>query len=83
MNNEHDDYICVIFTTIMVILALFALLLKWSTINALSKSNQEIEETAEEAAIIQQFEQLQYKVKCEKVENGTCLEYSVYRVFKE
>lgn len=83
MNNEHDDYISVIFTTIMVILALFALLLKWSTINALSKSNQEIEETAEETAIIQQFEQLQYKVKCEQVENGTCLEYSVYRVFKE
>ena len=58
--------------------ALFALLL-----NAFSKSNQEIKETAEEAAIIQQFEQLQYRVKCEQVENNTCLEYSVYRVFKE
>ena len=75
MSNEHDYIIC---TTIIAMAALFALLL-----NAFSKSNQEIKETAEEAAIIQQFEQLQYRVKCEQVENNTCLEYSVYRVFKE
>ena len=73
MNN-----ISVICTTISIMLALFAVLL-----NVFSESNQEIKETAEEAAIIQQFEQLQYRVKCEKVENNTCLEYSVYRVFKE
>ena len=77
MNNEHD-HIYVICTTIVAMLALFAVLL-----NVFSKSNQKIKETAEEAAIIQQFEQLQYRVKCEKVENNTCLEYSVYRVFKE
>ena len=77
MNNEHD-HIYVICTTIVAMLAIFAVLL-----NVLSKSNQKIEETAEEAAIIQQFEQLQYRVKCEQVENNTCLEYSVYRVFKE
>lgn len=77
MSNDNNYIIC---TTIIAIAmaALFALLL-----NAFSESNQEIKETAEEAAIIQQFEQLQYKVKCEKVENNTCLEYSVYRVFKE
>lgn len=75
MNNDNNYIIC---TTIIAMSALFALLL-----NAFSKSNQEIKETAEEAAIIQQFEQLQYKVKCERVENNTCLEYSVYRVFKE
>lgn len=77
MSNDNNYIIC---TTIIAIAmaALFALLL-----NAFSKSNQEIKETAEEAAIIQQFEQLQYRVKCEKVENNACLEYSVYRVFKE
>lgn len=75
MNNDNNYIICI---TIIAMSALFALLL-----NAFSKSNQEIKETAEEAAIIQQFEQLQYRVKCEQVENNTCLEYSVYRVFKE
>lgn len=75
MNNDNNYIIC---TTIIAMLAIFAVLL-----NVLSKSNQEIKETAEEAAIIQQFEQLQYRVKCEKVENNTCIEYSVYRVFKE
>ena len=75
MNNDNNYIIC---TTIIALAILFAVLL-----NVLSKSNQEIKETAEEAAIIQQFEQLQYRVKCEKVENNTCLEYSVYRVFKE
>lgn len=74
MNNDNNYIIC----TTIAMSALFALLL-----NAFSKSNQEIKETAEEAAIIQQFEQLQYRVKCEKAENNTCLEYSVYRVFKE
>ena len=69
MSNDNNYIIC---TTIIAMAALFALLL-----NAFSESNQEIEETAEEAAIIQQFEQLQYKV------NNTCIEYSVYRVFKE
>ena len=75
MNNDNNYIIC---TTIIALAILFAVLL-----NVLSKSNQEIKETAEEAAIIQQFEQLQYRVKCEKVENNNCLEYSVYRVFKE
>lgn len=75
MSNDNNYIIC---TTIIAMAALFALLL-----NAFSKSNQEIKETAEETAIIQQFEQLQYRVKCEQVENNTCLEYSVYRVFKE
>ena len=75
MNNDNNYIIC---TTIIAMLAIFAVLL-----NVFSKSNQEIKETAEEAAIIQQFEQLQYRVKCEKVENNNCLEYSVYRVFKE
>lgn len=78
MNNNEHEYIPVICTTIVAMLAIFAVLL-----NVLSKSNQEIKETAEEAAIIQQFEQLQYRVKCEQVENNNCLEYSVYRVFKE
>lgn len=78
MNNEHD-YIPVICTTIVAMLALVSVL-----IGVIVRSNSsEHKETAEETAIIQQFEQLQYKVKCEKVENGTCLEYSVYRVFKE
>ena len=75
MSNDNNYIICI---TIIAMSALFALLL-----NAFSKSNQEIKETAEEAAIIQQFEQLQYRVKCEKVENNNCLEYSVYRIFKE
>lgn len=74
MSNDNNYIIC----TTIAMAALFALLL-----NAFSKSNQEIKETAEEAAIIQQFEQLQYRVKCEQVENNTCLEYSVYRVLKE
>lgn len=78
MNNDHD-YISVICTTIVAMLALVSVL-----IGVIVRSNSsEPKETAEEAAIIQQFEQLQYRVKCEKAENGTCLEYSVYRVFKE
>ena len=78
MNNEHD-YISVICTTVVAMLALVSVL-----IGVIVRSNSsEPKETAEEAAIIQQFEQLQYKVKCEQVENNTCIEYSVYRVFKE
>lgn len=74
MNN-----ISVICTTIVAMLALVSVL-----IGVIVRSNSsEHKETAEETAIIQQFEQLQYKVKCEKVENNNCLEYSVYRVFKE
>lgn len=73
MNN-----ISVICTTVAM-LALVSVL-----IGVIVRSNSsEPKETAEEAAIIQQFEQLQYRVKCEKVENNNCLEYSVYRVFKE
>lgn len=78
MNNDHD-YISVICTTVVAMLALVSVL-----IGVIVRSNSsEPKETAEEAAIIQQFEQLQYRVKCEKVENNNCLEYSVYRVFKE
>lgn len=78
MNNEHD-YISVICTTVVAMLAIFSVL-----IGVIVRSNSsEPKETAEETAIIQQFEQLQYRVKCEQVENNTCLEYSVYRVFKE
>lgn len=78
MNNDHD-YISVICTTVVAMLALVSVL-----IGVIVRSNSsEPKETAEEAAIIQQFEQLQYRVKCEKAENNTCLEYSVYRVFKE
>lgn len=78
MNDEHD-YISVICTTVVAMLALVSVL-----IGVIVRSNSsEPNETAEEAAIIQQFEQLQYRVKCEKFENNTCLEYSVYRVFKE
>ena len=78
MNDEHD-YISVICTTVVAMLALVSVL-----IGVIVRSNSsEPKETAEEAAIIQQFEQLQYRVKCEKVENNNCLEYSVYRVFKE
>lgn len=78
MNNEHD-YISVICTTIVAMLALFSVL-----IGVIIRSNSsEPKETAEEAAIIQQFEQLQYKVKCEKIENNVCQEYSIYKIMKE
>lgn len=78
MNNDHD-YISVICTTVVAMLALVSVL-----IGVIVRSNSsEPKETAEEAAIIQQFEQLQYRVKCEKAENNTCIEYSVYRVLKE